>query len=129
MVRVDISDASGVIYSTQEFAYDQAGNCTTTSTYNQNGKAVETTQYDAIGRVLKKTDALKQSTHYWYDHNKAYFEVTDALGNKMCATQDAMGRVTTLKRVNPYGITTKKAEYFFDAAGNKARGGRICFTY
>ena len=122
-------DSAGNVLKKSQYEYDIAGNRSRTIEYSQAGPSVTLMKYDPYGNPLEVIDPLGNRTVTCYDYNTRnamgqivpYEETTDSLGTVSATTKDALGRVVSVLRKNALGRKLQKAEFFYDANGNRTR--------
>ena len=131
-----ITNALGHV--TQITAYDLNGNpltiidpngVTTTLTYDLRqrltsrsiGGEATTYTYDAVGQLLKVMLPDGSYTAYTYDSAHRLTEISDALGNRIVYTLDAMGNRTKEEVKDPAGQLARTRSRIFDALSRLAQ--------
>jgi len=118
-----VVDSSGTVQKRVRYSFNDGAHQTQVLVENQAGTAITTTTYNAFQEPVNITDPEGNQTRFIYHHSKnnACKEVVDPLGNVTVAAHDALGRVVSSVRKNPFGVITQQSEHFYDPVGNHSR--------
>lgn len=125
VIEESVETAAGKILKKASYNYDAVGNRTEIIQYNQTGLATTFTEYDSLKRVVYSEDAEGNGTYtrYRYDHvdengeRNLLIEKIDALGRRIISFYDAMNRVISVSKENPFGKILSKETQGYDANG------------
>ena len=116
-----LQNSLGNLIQQKEYVYDAAGNCTKFFLHNQAGTGITTTSYNFRNEPCFIVDAEGNATYIEIIYSAPYKKTTDPLGNTTTETYDAMRRLVSLIRTNPFGQIIQKREFRYDAAGSRTQ--------
>ncbi len=114
-------DETGKVIRKITHTYDIDGHRNSTSLFTDDGVSITKTIYDLHGRPLVATDALEQTTHYQYNDSLHSCEITDPLGRRTIQIFDALGRITEVSQLDPFGQELHHQKTYYDLVGNPVR--------
>ncbi|MCB1136633.1 MAG: RHS repeat protein, partial [Chlamydiia bacterium] len=121
-------DQQGSVLFIQQFAYDDAGNCTHTTSFDDEGlPSTVIKQYDCIGRLRRTIDPDGRETRSLFDRDQVdalgrsiWTETRiDHLGNKHILRLDVRDRVSREEWRDQMGVLTRAVDYLYDPRGNR----------
>jgi RHS repeat-associated protein len=129
IIEERVQECDGTILRRVGFGYDSQGNRNETIQYYESAPSITKTQYNFQGKPLEITDALGNTTTFYYDYQHlndlgqvvGYEEVIDSCGGISTTEFDAIGRVACSQRKSLFGNIIQERKFFYDLSGNLAK--------
>lgn len=129
VIEERVENGTGRVLQKTRMRYDVDGNQTELIKETEEGLAITRTEYNARKQPVSVTDPLGNTTHYTYDFHYRnpdgltvlQTSVVDPLGSQTITTMDTLGRVASVIRKNPFGVTISQKEMFYDLNGNRTK--------
>lgn len=119
-------DSLGNVLTKEVYEYDLSGNRNVVCKFNQAGESLTKTEYNTRGQPVLMTNALGEQTriHYRYDYydptfgqNLPYSEITDPKGVVIVCIKDALGKIKTEYKKDPFGKLIQKRNFYYTVTG------------
>ncbi|MBT4444508.1 MAG: RHS repeat-associated core domain-containing protein [Waddliaceae bacterium] len=131
-------DGNDRVLETSLLRYDENDNLLETTNFAFDGTTTKmSTQYNDFNEPIHHTDALGNTTLIIYDHSfnngrgQKVLKTTaiDPKGTHTTTILDALGRIESSEKKDPFGTIVAKHEIRYDAVGNRCRHTETVFAY